>query len=192
MLLSLPLAAAASVAMGATAAASPAKLGVMVDAGVPDGFNGSLIYRPLRPIDLHAGIGTNLISMGVRAGASLYLLPTRVSPSLNAEAGHYFAGDANAAAARLGLGSGSDEPLLRDFGYDYANLHLGLDLGRDHFSFYLHAGWSIVRGTLHHLDEAVQDEANGDSDQELTVEVGEGATVTVVAPSARIGFRFFF
>jgi hypothetical protein len=182
--LALSLAAAAA----APAEASPGSIGVMVDAGVPDGLNGSLVYRPFRPLNLHAGVGTNLISYGVRAGASLYLLPTVISPSLNVEAGHYFKGDANAAAVRYGIAAESDSPLLREVGYDYANLHLGLDIGRDRCSFYLHAGYSILRGTLHNLDELVSEQADG----ELTFEMGDEATATVITPSARIGFLLFF
>lgn len=160
----------------------------MVDAGVPDGINGSLVFRPLRPFQVHAGVGTNLISYGVRGGASLYLLPTWISPSLNAEVGRYFPGDANAAANRLGITTDSDSPILRDVGYDYGNLHLGLDVGRDRCSFYIHAGFSTVRGKIRNVDEMVQQDASGD----ITVEVREDASVTLVGPSARIGFVYFF
>lgn len=158
---------------------------MMVDAGVPDGFTGSLVFRPFRPLHVHAGVGTNLIAIGVRAGASLYLLPTQVSPSLNAEAGHYFPGNANG----LGFTEDADYPLLRQVGYDYANLHLGFDLGRDRFSFYIHAGFSVVRGTLRHVGEAIEDE--GEDDEGITVVAGE-ATATIIAPSARLGFLVFF
>lgn len=160
----------------------------MVDAGVPDGVTGSLVFRPLRPLHVHAGVGTNLISYGVRAGASLYLLPFAVSPSLSAEVGHYFAGDANDAAYRVGLTDDSDNPLLREVGYDYANLHLGLDFGRERLSFYIHAGMSAVRGKLKHLDEVIAE----DADETLTFEVRGDPTVRLVTPSARIGFLFFF
>jgi hypothetical protein len=160
----------------------------MVDMGVPDGLNGSVVYRLFRPLNLHAGLGTNLISYGVRAGASLYILPTTVSPTLNVEAGHYFPGDANATANRLGLSSGADNPLLREVGYDYANLHLGLDIGRESSSFYIHVGVSTVRGKLRHLDETVSD----DADEDLNIDVRRTATATLVGPSGRIGFVFFF
>lgn len=186
--LSLSLSFAALAAAASSAAADAGSIGVMVDAGVPDGFNGSLVFRPFRPLNVHAGVGTNLISYGVRAGASLYLLPTTVSPSLNAEVGRYFPGDANEAVNRLGVTTDSDNPLLREVGYDYANLHLGLDFGRETFSFYIHAGFSAVRGKLRHLDELVAQ----DADESLTFEVTQDATANLIAPSARIGFLFFF
>jgi hypothetical protein len=178
----------AAAAAASPVQADPGSIGVMVDAGVPDGVNGSVVFRPFRPLHVHGGVGTNVISYGVRAGASLYLLPTFISPSLNVDAGHYFAGNANQAANRLGIASDSDSPLLREVGYDYANLHLGLDLGRDRCSFYIHAGWSYVRGKIRNLDEEVAQ----DADPSLTFAVAEDATVTLLVPSARIGFLYFF
>ena len=186
--LAFVLATSSLAAVAARAHAAPGNLGVMVDAGVPDGLTGSVVYRPLRLVNVHAGLGTNLIGVGLRAGATLYVLPTAVAPTLNVEAGHYFAGDANATANRLGLTDDSDSPLLREFGYDYANLHVGVDVGRDRMSFYFHAGFSFLRGTLHNLDEVVAEDANED----LTVRIGEDATISIVTPSARIGFLFFF
>jgi hypothetical protein len=182
----LPL--ALSCFTAASAHADPGSLGVMLDAGVPDGVTASFVYRPLRPLNLHAGVGSNLIGIGVRAGAQLFLLPTTIAPSLSAEAGHYFAGDANATMARLGIDSSSDSPVLRKVGYDYANLHLGLNVGRDRMSFYIHAGFSFLRGTIHNLDELVAEDAN----DSLTFRVDEDPVATVVAPSARVGFIFFF
>ncbi|HTE53421.1 MAG TPA: hypothetical protein VK698_21350 [Kofleriaceae bacterium] len=182
------VAAAAAFTTSRTASADAGSLGVMVDAGVPDGFTGSLVFRPLRPLHVHAGVGTNLISYGVRAGASLYMLPFAISPTLNAEVGHYFPGDANQAANRVGISSDSNSPLLREVGYDYANLHLGADFGRDRVSLYLHAGITVMRGTLHHLDEVVAEGA----DDGLTFAVNEDATARIIAPSARVGFLFFF
>ncbi len=63
-----------------------------------------------------------------------------------------------------------------------------MDVGRDRMSLYFHAGFSALRGTLHNLDEVVAEDANED----LTVRIGENATASIVAPSARIGFLFFF
>ena len=160
----------------------------MFDVGVPDGLTGSAVYRPHQLVNVHGGLGTNLISVGLRAGATLYVLPTMVSPTVNVEVGHYFAGDANATANRLGFTDDSDNPILREVGYDYANLHLGVDVGRQRMSFYFHAGFSALRGKLHNLDELVAEDAS----EGLTVRVGEDATASIVAPSARIGFLFFF
>lgn len=185
----LSLAAAAVITSSSRpAAAEPGSLGVMVDAGVPDGLTGSLVFRPLSMLHVHGGVGTNLISYGVRGGASLYLLPFAISPSLNAEVGRYFAGNANDAAYRVGLTDEGDMPLLREVGYDYANLHLGLDIGRERLSFYIHAGMSAVRGKVKNLGELIAE----DADEDLTFEVNGDPTVRLVTPSARLGLLFFF
>lgn len=186
--IALAIVLAASSLAAQAADAAPGNIGVMFDAGVPDGLTGSVVYRPHHLVNVHGGLGTNLISVGVRAGASLYVLPTTVAPTVNVEVGHYFAGDANATANRLGITEDSDSPILREVGYQYANFHLGVDVGRDRMSFYFHAGFSALRAKLHNLDELVAEDANED----LTVRIGEGATASIVAPSARIGFLFFF
>jgi hypothetical protein len=177
-----------SIAAASPAAAGPTgRVGVMVDAGIPDGVHGSLLLRPQRWLQLHAGTGTNLVSLGFRAGASVFLLPTRVSPSINLEAGHYMSGSANNTMNRLGLTEGADHPMLRQVGYDYGNLHLGLDLGRDRVSFYLHGGVSLIRGTLRGLEEALTSDRDG-----VEIEVRQDPTFTLIAPSARIGVLFLF
>jgi hypothetical protein len=180
------LAALALTAMAGSAEAAPGKLGVSVDVGVPDGMNGSLIVRPLNFLQLHGGLGTNLISPGIRIGAALHL-PTVVSPALAVDAGHYFTGDANAAMQLVGLDN-PDEPLLREVGYDYANLHVGLHVGRQRVSFFLHAGWSVVRGKLRNTNEEIM----ATLDDGLTLEVKRDPVVTIITPSARLGLAFFF
>ena len=170
-----------------TAAAAPGRIGVMLDAGVPDGGHASLVVRPARWMNLHAGVGTNLISSGVRAGATLYLLPTRVAPSLNLDVGRFPAGNANRVARRLEL-IGEDHPLLREVGYDYGVLHLGIDFGREDLTFYLHAGATWVRGRVRNLEETL---AEGREDG-VTVEVRQDPILTAVGPSARLGFLVYF
>src|SRR5438445_421418 len=93
-----PLAARASdvdatyqAAPSAAPAARFPKLGMMADAGLPDGANASLVFRPARWIRMHGGGGYNMISGGVRAGVTL-LAPFVVAPSGTLEVGHYFDG----------------------------------------------------------------------------------------------------
>lgn len=159
----------------------------MIDAGAPDGAHGSLLYRPARWLNLHAGVGSNLISIGVRGGATVYLLPTRVTPSLNVDVGRYQAGDANAAMRRLGVGGDSNDPLLREVGYDYGDLHLGLDFGRERVSFYIHGGLTAMRGRIRNAGDALDPGEDGP-----TIEVRQDPIATIVAPSARLGFLFYF
>src|SRR5262245_56202837 len=74
-------------------------VGVMLDAGLPDGANASLVLRPVSWLRAHAGGGTNAISPGVRVGATL--LPFGSGPSATIEGGHYFEGNANGLAQRF-------------------------------------------------------------------------------------------
>jgi hypothetical protein len=171
-------------AQASPAAARPSRVGVMLDLGVPDGANVSLVVRPARFVELHAGGGTNLVSPGVRAGAVLHLLPTAVSPTLSAEVGRYFPGDGNAALIRLGLAAESDEPVLREVGYDYGNLHLGVHAGRGRVAVFLHAGYSVIRGELRQVEASFV--AAG-----LGHQVPEDPTFTIITPSARLGLAVF-
>src|SRR5690349_2181878 len=85
----------------ATAVVTPKRpplLGVMMDAGLPDGANASLVFRPLSWLRAHGGGGHNMVSVGVRGGVTL--LPFGSGPSATIEAGHYFDGDANGLARR--------------------------------------------------------------------------------------------
>src|ERR1700690_2945931 len=74
------------------------QLGVMADAGLPDGANASLVFRPLRWLRVHGGGGYNMVSAGVRGGATV--VPFGMGPSATLEAGHYFDGNANGAVQR--------------------------------------------------------------------------------------------
>src|SRR5262245_38975876 len=115
-------------------AAHAKSVGLMVDAGVPDGANASLVFRPWSFLRLHAGGGTNLIAPGVRGGASLML----GSLSATAEAGHYFSGDANGLARNVTGNMAIDVPALREVGYDYVNLSLGMEFGPSWMTFFIH------------------------------------------------------
>src|SRR3989442_4804519 len=88
-------AAVPGIARGAEAASAPALplVGVMADVGLPDGAGASLVVRPMKWLRVTGGGTYNMISSGVRAGASL--LPFGWGPSLSVEGGHYFDGDAN-------------------------------------------------------------------------------------------------
>src|SRR3954471_19015778 len=104
----------------AAAVVTPKRLplvGVMMDAGLPDGANAALVFRPLSWLRAHGGGGYNMISKGVRAGATL--LPFGSGPSVTLEGGHYFDGDANGLAQRF-AGSAFSSALLDRVGYDYA------------------------------------------------------------------------
>jgi hypothetical protein len=160
-------------------------LGMMVDAGLPDGANASLVLRPFSWLRAHGGGGYNMISKGVRIGATL--LPFGSGPSATLEAGHYFDGDANGLAQRF-AGSSFASPLLERVGYDYANAHLGLDFGSRRVTFYIHGGMSYVRADVHNLDSVVASTASMNGGNGSTeISIAKDPTVRAWFPSAKLG-----
>jgi hypothetical protein len=172
----------------ATAVIAPKRLpllGVMMDAGLPDGANAALVFRPFSWLRAHGGGGTNMIGKGVRAGATL--LPFGSGPSATLEAGHYFDGDANGLARHF-AGSTFSSPLLERVGYDYANAHLGLDFGSRRVVFYIHGGMSYIRATIHNFDSVVASEASANGANGSTeVAVKGDPIVRAWVPSAKLG-----
>jgi hypothetical protein len=162
-------------------------LGVMADAGIPDGFQGSLVFRPAFWLRTSVGGGYNMISKGVRAGLSL--LPFGRGPSLTVEAGHFFDGDANATARKFAGAGFQDNALLDRVGYDFANAHLGLDFGYQRVTFFIHGGMSYVRGTVYNLGSVVSTNPaiNNVDSNGLEVAFKGPVTVKAIGPSAKIG-----
>ena len=155
------------IALGTTAAADPLpSLGMMVDAGLPDGAMASVVYRPVNALRLHAGVGHNAISTGMRAGLTLVPFKTIVTPTLSVDYGHYPEGDANPIVQRF-FGDEYAAEMLQNIGYDFANAHLGFAFGRKRAVFYVQGGMSRTTSTLH--------------DDSTTVHL------TMWSPSARIG-----
>ncbi len=175
------------------AQADPGNLGVMADIGVPDGAMASLVYRPLSMLSVHGGVGYNLIAPGVRAGVTLRPVSWMIAPTFTLEAGRYLHGDANQAATMFGISTEQDgSPILREVGYDFANFHLGIELGSSRFSFYLHAGWSGIRGEVRNLQEQIQSDQMSTDPNRPTIEVRKDPIINLWIPSARSGLIFFF
>jgi hypothetical protein len=171
-------------AAGAAVTTDPPRIGAMADLGLPDGATVSIVYRPIRGIRAHAGISHNLISLGERVGITMVPFSWWATPTLSLEYGHYADGNANP-LARMATGDATlSSAVLDRVGYSYANAHLGLELGRKWFTFYLHAGVSRVTGTLHNLDAVTMSEATGTT----TITFSKDPSVRLWAPSARIGF----
>jgi hypothetical protein len=190
---------AGSVEQAAAPAAPPPRslpwIGVMADAGIPDGVQASLVLRPLKILRASVGGGYNMISPGVRVG--LTLLPFGRGPSGTLEAGHYFEGNANGAAAKIfgpGVEGSAFGPTLQRVGYDFVNAHVGLDFGWKRATFFIHGGMSYVQSHAYNLDQIVQSQPsiNGTNAQGLQISVPQGATVKYIGPSAKIGLIVYF
>jgi len=162
-------------------------LGLMVDAGIPDGAQGSLVLRPWKALRFSVGGGYNMISKGVRAGVSV--LPFGRGPSLSVEAGHFFDGDGNAAARKY-MSSFEDVAFLQRVGYDYANAHLGLDFGYKRATFFIHGGMSYLRGTVKDINQypfSPDPQINGTNSSGLEIKFKGDPTVVAIGPSFKIG-----
>jgi hypothetical protein len=159
-------------------------VGVMADVGLPDGASASLVVRPIKWLRLSGGGSYNMISSGLRAGASL--LPFGWGPSLSVEGGHYFDGDANGVMRRFAGSSYRSNAVLERVGYDYANAHLGLDLGLRRVTFFIHAGFSYIRATVHNVDSAIQSEMSSGSSA-TTLSINKDPIIRAITPSAKLG-----
>jgi hypothetical protein len=176
---------------GTAAADSLPRLGVMLDAGVPDGGTASLVYRPLSRVRLSAGVSHNIVGPGVRGGITLSPLNTWIRPTIAGTYGRYFERDANPAIRMVTGDDDFSSPQLEKFGYDYADAHVGLELGRKRVTFYLNAGITRVTGNVRNLDEAIAGDEMDGTDGDTTVTFTEDPSVTMTTLSARFGFVFY-
>jgi hypothetical protein len=166
------------------AQAQPRRFGAMLDLGVPDGVIASFVYRPHKLARVHAGLGYNGISPGVRLGAAF--LPLGWGPSLDLDYGHYFEGDANGLVGMFAGVAKEDRALLSSVGYDYVNLRAGMEFGGDRFTFLVRGGLSWVHTSIHNIESLLQpkDGTNGN----VTISIPEDPVVNALAPSLQLGF----
>ncbi len=188
LLVGLCATAAAAVALvGGPAAADDWQLGVSADLGVPDGGTASVSLAPSSLLRVHAGVSYNAVSPGFRVGATLVPFRTFVTPTLSVDWGRFREGDANPMVRRISGDDSIDSLALERFGYDYANAHVGLEIGRS-WTFFLRAGASRITGVAHDLEAEISSMA--EDDPSTTVTFGEDPKVTAWVPSARLGFIF--
>ena len=161
------------------------RLGVMVDAGLPDGATGSLVYRPLWWLRTELGGGYNLISKSVRGGASL--IPFGAGPSATLEAGRFFEGDANGFARTIAGAGFKDKAVLDRVGYDYVNAHLGLDFGARRVTFFIHGGMSYIRATVHDVNTQIADSTSLGGSSTTTLTFNQDPVVKAFVPSFKLG-----
>ena len=158
-------------------------LGVMTDLGVPDGAAASLVVRPVRALRLELGVAHNSISPGARAGITWIPFRSWATPTFGVAYGRFFERDANPLIRTLIGDPTFGSPLLERVGYDFANARFGLELGRKHVTFFLHAGVSVVTATIHNLGMAAQ----GDGSSMVTVSSTD-PHVRLISASASLGF----
>ena len=191
----------ALLALAGTAAAAPAvtavsplahtsespMLGVMADVGLPDGATASVVVRPLRPLRLELGAAHDGVGPGVRAGVTWIPLRSWITPTLGVSVGRFFERDANKLARTLSGDATFSSPLLDKVGYDFASARVGLELGRRHVTFFIHAGVSLVTGTVHNVDMAAQGDMSSGATSTVTVSTTD-PHVRLLSVSANLGF----
>lgn len=157
-------------------------VGLMADAGLPDGLMASLAVRPVQYLRLHAGAGTNSASPGFRLGMSL--LPLGVGPSLNLEIGHYLDGDANGLVRQAVAGLGRFSSYVKRLNYTFANAHAGLDVGKQDFTFFVHGGFTYLHARLRDV-MAPPDMVTSTGRTSITFR--EDPIVKMFTPSVKVG-----
>ena len=181
-----PIATTASVSSAAHTSEGPT-LGVMADVGLPDGATASVVVRPVRPLRLELGAAHDGVGPGVRAGVSWIPFGTWITPTLGISCGRFFESDANKRVRTLSGDTTFSSPLLDKVGYDFASARVGLELGRKHVTFFIHAGASVVTGTVHNVDMATQSGMSSGTTSTVTVSTTD-PHVRLFSVSATVGF----
>jgi hypothetical protein len=160
--------------------------GLNLDLGIsgilPD-FGLLATWRPYSWVHAQVGAGFNLISPGIRGGLTT-INPLVIPFSLTGEVGHYFDGNANRLVNSL-TGQGNDIAILRQVGYDYVNVLVGLTSGGKHFVYYFRTGMTYVRATVHDFQETASSLAK------TPVEASD-VHVTYHGPTLKFGVIAFY
>jgi hypothetical protein len=163
------------------------RLGLLVDAGFPEGAAVSVVYRPVPQVRLFAGPAWSVVAWGAQLGVTIVPWHLGISPVLSLEGGRYFAADADFLARNASGIPDEIEPLLHDVTYDYAALHVGIEIGtRDAFALSLRAGlarvWLEARGTT----------TVTDSGGSGTIVTFSDPSLRGTLPSVKLGLQLWF
>ncbi len=74
-------------------------------------------------------------------------------------------------------------------GYQFANLHAGLEFGNESSAFFLHGGMSYIHSKLHHVNDALN--SNTASGSNTVISVGSDPRISVWVPSIKLGFILY-
>jgi hypothetical protein len=164
------------------------RFGMMLDAGAPDGFGASAVFRPFQFLRLQLGAITTTSAFGIRGGVAYVPFNFWVTPSANFEVGRMFEGS----TGFLNTFSGGNatqftDTVVQRFSYTFVNGHLGLEIGsQQSFSFYIKGGLSYVDLELSDFQERFRASSGDNSFSVVTPHVHYSG------PSAKLGFLFYF
>ncbi len=152
-------------------------VGIQFDLGVPDGAAFGLVFRPYVDwLRLHVSGTYNGLSGGVRGGLTLDPINFPMAPTLTVEGGHSFEGKFP------GITN------MPAFGYDYVNLHLGLEFGkRDVWRFFFQGG-----PTWMHVTSSDFQTGSGSGSGSGSTTTGNPTMSGWVCPSLKFGFTVYF
>lgn len=148
-------------------------VGMNFDVGAPDGAALGVVVRPhLNWLRLNLAGSYNGLAPGVRGGLTLDPINFPVAPTATFEYGHFWDGTVPGV---------HQSP---EVGYDYANLHVGLEFGkRDVWRFYLRGGATWIDAHAGGFQSTIN-LPNG-------VSVGD-PTIQGWLPSGKLGFAIYF
>jgi len=149
-------------------------VGMVMDVGVPDGAAIGLSLRPFVEWLRVTAAGTyNGMAPGARIGMTLDPIAFPIAPTFTVEGGHSWAGSV---------------PLIGDavaVGYNYMNLHLGLEFGsQSSFRFFLRGGVSWL--------DVSSSTGSQKTDGSGTASLSDPSFSGWVAPSGKLGFSTHF
>jgi hypothetical protein len=166
-----------------SAAPSHPMFGAEIDAGLPEGFGGSLVFRPWYFVRAHVGGVTNTASGGIRGGVTLIPFRWYLTPTLSGEIGHLFEGNLNGTLSSFLNKAEMPEGMLDRVSYTFYTAQLGLEIGApDRFIVYLRGGLSRVEAVLRGPPQV-----KGNT----TVDPGP-VNVGLTIPSAKLGLLLYF
>jgi hypothetical protein len=150
-------------------------VGVQFDLGVPDGAALGVVVRPkVNWLRLNLSGTYNGLAPGLRGGFTFDPIKFPIAPTLTLEGGKAFNGN---------IPGHHDLP---SFGYDYLNLHLGMEFGnRDRWRLFLQAGPTWMHITTSNFASVL-----GSNEADLTV--GNPTANVALVPTAKLGFAIYF
>lgn len=178
-------------ASGTEVRAAPRRpfVGLAFDAALPDGAGVNLMVRPLRWLELHAGVAHNAITPGFRGGVTFLPVDRWFVPTLTLELGTHPPGDANPLVQAVTGNSSLRISALENIGYDFQNALLGFTFGsREHFTIFVRGGITRVVGRTG-SEETVISSGGGSGTGVGTVTV---ENPTLLLPAAKVGFALYF
>lgn len=162
--------------------------GVLLDLGFPEGASVSAVYRPVPAVRVFAGPAWNVVAFGIQGGVVVVPWHLGISPVLSLEGGRYFARDASFLAENASGVPQEIGPLLHDVAYDYAAVHVGLEVGaRDGLALTLRAG--LARVSLRARGTAT---VTSDSDGSTTTATFRDPHLSGTIPSVKLGLQLWF